>query len=300
MPGFKYFLPHATAAQIAPGDRLDEFVLPDILSRPLADLERSGRDFALSTVDRGGPGGHPGLVLTVRTVRGDDDNVSQQYRPLQQSWLEAADGSCFIGWEKDAPPQPEDLARRRQVPGYQIADEAGGQWQVPIARAPDRPYGALPQSYTFNGQGPVGHLKREFRELWTLAGDLWRYYAWHFGREAIESGEAISPGELPPQWLQPAWLLEKAVWILGVNYRVGALEINALFEAERPLLDDQFKHAACQAVCDFDFTLELVQKKTPASSSSGPASAGLSSTPGDGADSPAIGPASGGSGSPNS
>jgi hypothetical protein len=234
----------------------------------------------------------------VRTVAGDDREASLQYRPAAQGWLPAVRGDVWIGWETAAPPTPEDLRRHARYSGYDVRDEYGGTWHIPVARTPDLRYGFLPQSYTFGARGqPVGHLKAQCRELWERAGQLWEMYASIFGRDAILAGEATLPREIPEAWYGADWLLEQAVFLLGVNYRISPLEINGLFESGREFFDDHFKQAVCQACCDFDFALEY-QKKTAAPDSSGPASAGSNSTPGDAAGSPTIDPASPGSGSP--
>lgn len=301
MAGFKYFLADVTEAELVEGDRLRPEVLARYgLERTLADLEKRDRDCALSGVAGGkGPDGRGGLVLTPRGPSGAYE-ASLQYRPPAQGWLPAVAGNVWIGWETVAPPEPQDLARKTRYAGYDVRDESGGLWHIPVARTPQLRYGFLPQSYTFGAGGtPVGHLKAQARELWERAGQLWDVYASIFGREAIASGEATLPREIPEAWYGADWLLQQAVWILGVNYRVGPLEINALFELGRPILDDGFKQAVCQATCDFDFALEL-QKKTKGSSSSGPAPAGSSSTPGDGAGSATTSPPLPDSGSPES
>lgn len=291
MSGFYYFLPHLTQREVVETNRFR----PELLAaRGLGDVLRDVKLWpADCTISEGkGPEGLPGLVIYPVPARGLDD-VPVQF-DARQTWQPIDDGADrWIGWLTDAPPTPEELARKAGlIDGYPIKDDHGRPWIIPVARAQQRPYGRLPQDLTFARDGSSsGRVKPQHQWLWDLAGEVWdcfNYRRWKRARDAAETPSSERPRDLPDVDPPPgdahddAWLRKQSLALLGVNYRVGYAEVNALLSADAAVIDDRFVQLACAALIDFDFVREL-QKKTTGDD---PAPAGCASPPGGAGESP--------------
>lgn len=293
MAGFKYYFPGVAPEQMQ-GPLRGDFLAKRNLARELGGLVVPNS--ATANQLQKGPDDGVGMLLTPKSAADPDQSVI--YKPKQQHWLKSTAGEVWIGWEDATPPTPADLARPVLVGGRPVKDSSGQEWTIPTARYAADDFGQLPQQYTFDAAGePVPHLREEYRELWDRSGDLWDFYAQQFAESAAAAGEEIPVPEFREHWTH-RWLLEQAVYLLGVNYRVGILEINALFEANLGVLDGTVSHAFCQAALDFALLRDAQKKTKTAASSAGPPARGSKSTPGEEADSPDTSPAAPPSSSP--
>lgn len=283
MSGFYYFLPQLTQRELVETNRFRHEILA---ARGLGDVLRDVKLWPKHcTISEGkGPDGLSGLLLYAVPARGLDD-VPVQYDP-RQTWQPVDDGADrWIGWLTAAPPCPDDLLRNSDaVDGLRIDDAHGRAWSIPVARAPSRPYGRLPLDLRFERDGSsMGAVKPQHQWLWDVAGDVWdcfNYRRWKRAKEAGERPSSDRPLDLPDIDPPPgdthdeAWLRKQALALLGVNYRVGYAEANALLAAGLAVLDDRFVQLACAALINFDFVRELQKKTTdeplPPNSSASP------------------------------
>ena len=174
------------------------------------------------------------------------------YQPEQQTWLEPDEAGVQIGYWNDNLPSPSDLvrARRELVRWYGFEDDGGREWTTPVARSPNCE-NVLPVEYQFDAltNSPRPQCKATFNWLWDLSGEVWDY--WNASHD--------KPSD-------PAWLVDVARQLIGVNYFVGARELNALCEMGCSLVDDVRAAAMSQALIEFDVVLanEDDAKKKPA------------------------------------
>lgn len=293
MASFKYYFPGVAPEQLQGAIRDDFLARRNLLSQ-LGGLTVP-QDASANQLHKGPDDGQGMLLIPKSPI---DPDQSLIYQPKRQGWLKSTAGEVWIGWELEAPPSPADLLRPQTLEGHQISDAAGQSWQIPIARAEQLEYGFLPTVFTFDAAGePVRHLVPTHRELWERAGELWDYYAHTFALAAAEQGEEVAVPEAREAWSE-RWLLHQAVYWLGINHRVGPLEINALFEAGLGPLDGQFAHSVCQAVVDFALLKAAKKKMNTAATTAASPAAGSKSPPGGKDDSPATGRATPRSGSP--
>ncbi len=173
------------------------------------------------------------------------------YQPDKQTWLDPDDAGVQIGYWNDDTPKPDDLLRPQTelVDGYSFLDDGGRAWTTPVAKSPSRQ--PLPVNYQFNPltNSPRGERKPAFDWLWTLSGDVWNY--WNADKD--KAGD-------------PLWLADVARQLIGVNYYVGARELNALAHMGCALVDDVRAAAMTQALIDLDIVEEAendTKKKSP-------------------------------------
>lgn len=247
MPGFYYFVELPTD-QLAPQGTLAEDVLADCgLADVLADCRVVNTDVILSGCEKG-PGGVPGIVITPIPV-GRELTETVQYRPQKQTWAEVAGPKArhWIGWLTDAPPGPDDLRRKKLVPGRDVAGASERLWTIPIARSPVG--GAtLPQNIIFAGGEPVTTVKPQFAELWEMSGRVWDLV---FSPANEDAKTEMSNAEL----------IRIVMAAIATNYRVGPAEISALESAGVAMLDTDLLRHAGLALVDADAAAEF-QKKT--------------------------------------
>lgn len=269
MTGFYHFVAGVTAEQVAVEGLA---ALPEDLQAVLADVRGFPQDATVSGVERG-PGDKSGVVIYPKSpAAGDELPDVLQYRPDVQTWLAVGKHpQRWIGWLHDEPPTPDDLRRRQIYPGYTIADEHGHDWSVPIARSPHAELGSLPSNLVMGDDGWEQQLKPAYQWVWDLSGEIWDW--WN-----------APDGEKPPQCTSE-WLIDAAVKILGINYRVAAWELTALGRAGRNVLDQTLVTRVLVAAIDYDIVEEHTKKKSATSSPS--AAASCSSTTGGADGSPA-------------
>lgn len=295
---FRYFLP-TTIDELTNGATLKSLG-PWGLADVLKDVTAYPEHVTLHVVTRG-PSDKPGVILTPSLADGNPPDAVT-FNPHQDEWapywggLNSHGADVWIGWERERPPTPQGLARREQFGGLEVLDQHQQAWRVPIARSPHAVFGTLPQNFIFDEHNePRGQLKSGFASLWELSGHVWDYYAWLYAstlnREEGDTPPAVSE---PPAEHNTPWLIRQAVNVLAINYRVSPWEINALYAAGRPILDEGFVHATLMALIQFSLVRDFGKKKPapPAAKPAGSCSAPPSSisTPGVAADTPDTAP----------
>jgi hypothetical protein len=283
---FHYFIPGARESQVTTAGKLNRSFLATVgLAETLADLVDVPADATVSELKAAparGPrslGGPGTLILPSRKY------MSGPVIPIDthlQTWREASGGKFWLGHGREAF-DPRHLERKLLVGGFEVRDRIGHVWMVPVARAPqwERPFGTLPQTYTFDEAGqPVAQLMPEFQWLWDLAGEVQEWY--RHSSPAAEGQESLAFKPIPI-----LRLVQYALRILGVNYRLGREELNALHAAGVGMLDNALAADVCQA--SYGWHLEDEAKKKPPECDSNPAANSSSSKTGDGIPSAAPG-----------
>lgn len=164
-----------------------------------------------------GPDGTIGAVCAVTTE-------GLGYYPDRQTWRQIPGSPVWLGYVKDAPPPPEDLARTEQLSGHRVKLGDGKAWLCPVARGvADNGdwvghYLALPAKVTLSdsGEWTIGEVEERYRELWSLALSFWDVF----------SGSV--KGDDSPVSFDFAGSLDAAVTCLQANYRIGRTEAAAL------------------------------------------------------------------------
>jgi hypothetical protein len=124
----------------------------------------------------------------------------------------------WVGYWRDAPPGPEDLARERQIGGHPCRLRDGHDWNIPAARSHSELGSGdeaelrwsinLPRTLkrVAGGQWNAACVAREYAELWALAE------AWVGRSGSLDYQGAING----------------AVLALSANYRISANEVELL------------------------------------------------------------------------
>lgn len=182
-----------------------------------------------------GPGGKKGLVFA-------GDGSSAAYKPAEQEWVPGPDGRYYVGRLTSQPaPGPDELAKPRFVAGEPV--EMGDQtWTVPVCRSVVR--GAtLPQALALGPDGKSWTFKRlpEFAALCVAAERLWSEWRGSVAAAERATEDAPAAGDGLP-WDDVA---DYAVQAMGVNYRLGPVEVSML-----GLLTTESAAAVCRAMID--------------------------------------------------
>lgn len=239
MVGFIYFFPVAKE-MLLDGDHLKHDTLPAAVRGSFADVKIYPQDFTVCEVRGGnGPGGLSGTIVAMTSQTGTPNVAAVGSHQWEQ-----CDG-FFIGVVTNQIPTPQDLERSKTIGGHGINDGFGQTWKCPIARSPWGEFGTLPQVYKFDAAGnPVNRIADTHRWLWDLAGEVFDRYQ--------------NDVDMP-------WLVKTAATILGVNYRIGPVELTALDNFGRGVLTQEFIHGVCQSLVHFQIVKEVgeaVEKKT--------------------------------------
>jgi hypothetical protein len=180
-----------------------------------ADLAGEGR-FAVSEVAHG-PGGAAGTILAPLPSDPTRPLPPIGYYPHAQTWQ---DGAGYAVGLPETGAAPDDLARRRIIPGYSLPLADGQTWTIAVLRYGDGRCG-LPERLGVDAGGALTRaLKPEWRDDWALAGRIVDQFLGR-SRETISTDEAF----------------RIALRILAVNYRVcpwGA-SLLGLFDEETVL-----------------------------------------------------------------
>lgn len=175
-----------------------------------------------------GPDGGPGMLLCDKSY----DHIPQMHAG-EQTWRPAPKRGAerppyWIGYHNDAKPTVDTIARGRLLNGAAITLHDGTRWIVPKLvewRDSDRvEYETkLPQILDINDDGQLvpSRVDPKYEDIWN---DGWRLHDTLVGRAASESFAEMTVTECR----------DFACRVLGLNYRVSALEVAML-----GLLDDQ-------------------------------------------------------------
>jgi hypothetical protein len=204
----------------------------------------------------------------------DKDRLDAQrlkYRPQEQTWrLVGAAGrpAYWIGTINGEEPTPEDLVRRKTIPGHEVELADGRSWLCPVARGQAAQDGRLVWYHTLprtivldedsDRQWTEGRVVPRYARLWELAGHYWQ----------ARLGSAIAdaePGREVSFDFQGA--AAAAVECLAVNYRVTNVEVSAL-----GILDTEAPRKILDALIDWPTLVKLsaeLQKKTACEANAG-------------------------------
>ncbi|HET6428642.1 MAG TPA: hypothetical protein VFJ30_09550 [Phycisphaerae bacterium] len=221
-----YFFPAITREQLAPAGKLDrELLITADLAGALADCEAG--DCSLMELSGAGPGGHSGTILCALPA---DQRAPTRlgYYPDFQTWTEvtlegpeaagrplpAAGRSLFVGLDNEHPPGPGCLARKRQIPGYDVELGDGRPWTVPVIRDP-KDASRLPSRWTYGpGRKARTTLRAEYRAVWESWGPVVQFFFDPTGSPDLAMG------------IQEA--MDRCLRVLALNYRVGPHEQSLL------------------------------------------------------------------------
>ena len=215
MPGFLYYLPGRSAG----------------LS--LAEAQAAGLAYALdgplSSVNvRGGPDGGDGVLVSLASAVPPEQ---LRYQAEAQRWRKIPGADAWVGVYNDAKPQAADLARPKQLAGYDVLLADDRPWLAPVARGWTeedgelRWYAALPQRSVLGEDGTwqPGDVLPRFARLWDLA---LRFE--EARRQAILGSAAATDGKPVEVQFDFSGLHDAAVFVLQENYRLGPAEADLL------------------------------------------------------------------------
>ena len=168
---------------------------------------------------RVGPNGSSGAIVS-------SDGQVVGYFPDRQQWTPAPRGDSddppfWIGFDREQRPTPETLARTEQLVGQRVMFRDGSVWNVPqLVLWHDSESDDLPAVYSTPlpvmvdvdrfGNPTDGPVVKEYRELFDL------------GLRVV--AKLAGNGD---ESLTGAQLMHFAANVIGVNYRVGLLELSA-------------------------------------------------------------------------
>jgi hypothetical protein len=140
------------------------------------------------------------------------DNETQEWRiiPGRKGQQE-----IWIGYEREAPPQPADLERPDMLSGFLLKVADGRPWTVPVVRALDvtsgDPVCLLPTFTDLDEEGRrvPGAVKETYKWLWELTERAW---------QAMLAGDDVPEDELLPV----------VAGIFQANYFVDAIELHLM------------------------------------------------------------------------
>ena len=211
MAGFLYYLP-GFAQPILAADKLPEALRPQLA------------DGSWTNAPQPGPDQGTGLVIAVcpESPAGGGREARCGYFPGEQTWMpiieEGASGavganlSHWLGWERDAPPTPADLIRRKPIAGHLVALGDGNDWLIPAVHAPRT---SIPQVLRRSLTAPGGG-GWETEVLPEYAAVMAAAARWH---DIVGGTET--------RFRENEWI-DFAVQLLALHYRVGPREISAL------------------------------------------------------------------------
>jgi hypothetical protein len=257
MGGFLYYLPGRSAGI------------------GLAEVQAAGLAYAIdgpiSTVGvRGGPDGGDGVLVALTAAVAPEQ---LRYQADAQTWRKAPNGDLYVGMHLDQSliPNPQSLARPRQLAGHEVVLADGRPWLVPMARGWTeevgdlRWYHALPQRSVLgeDGRWRPGDVLPRFAALWILA---MRFE--EARRQALFGIEGAADGKPVQVAFDFDGLHEAAVRALLENYRVGPAEVDLL-----GLLTGDIAREILEALIDLPTRVEWFQKKQSVAAGGGSSTA---------------------------
>lgn len=216
--------------------------LDALKSVKLETLHDDGLTLEFADVLENGPDGGSGVIAGW----GELGKITA-YRPASQVWHKVvkqtlADGTvldagrAWIGWDRDDPPTPENLARRKQMTGSRLRLADGHEWLIPIARH-------LPMLLGLADDETVSRtVIPQYRKFWQDSYGMLT----HFTTESAEVG------------IDPVVGIDYCASALAVNYRMNRDLASCL-----SLLDSHLFWEIPKIVCEYDKLAEWVEKKNP-------------------------------------
>jgi len=241
MAGFLYFKPHTTRnvtlAEAAAWGLGYAFEREPLSCACMANTPTGGAGVVFADPRRHADGG----------IKMDMD--AQVWRKMPA----AKHPELYIGYWKDAVPEPVDLARKNQLLGYKVELADGNRWEVPVVRSFDMGAEALQSNLPSyldvddNGNLVPGQVMPLYAHLWELTTP--------FAEQML--ADQYSGPEVTVEEIRAA-----ACRLLQVNYVVSAAEIAVI----HLLTTEQLAHNIVAVAIDWPTYCQwretCVQKKT--------------------------------------
>jgi hypothetical protein len=252
MAGFIYYIPGGAA-----GISID-------------DAKAAGLGYAIegpitSVGLHGGPDGGNGVLV----ASAKEASAADLSRPVDRiTWRKPiGESAVWFGMLGDAVPTPGELARARQIPGWEVRLADDRLWVIPMARGHAEEDGlcrwfcALPQRSRLGDDGlwAEGDVLPRFASLWQLAERYDRSC-----REAIAAARAGAGDGQVKATFDFQGIHESAVDALAYNYRIGPAEADLL-----GILTWDISREILEAVIDWPTLVDWFKKKLSATSPAG-------------------------------
>lgn len=201
---------------------------------------------AIRDIVGSGPGGASGKLFATGKYMVSPDNFG--FYPSRQTWHSAGAG-CWIGYENDAMPKPDQLKRAKQLNGHDLKLGDGNYWTIPVARRFDegRWSSALPSQMVYDPEANAWQYSgtvNTYQRLWDIAEQWWNMM--------IDTPDENSG---PAKSISIADGVVMATECLQVNYCVGPVECSIM-----QLWNDANIGETLSYVCDMP-TLDAWAKK---------------------------------------
>jgi hypothetical protein len=207
-----YFFPRVPHSRLADHDKLSQSFLAEVgLARTFDDVTSIQRDCSCVDLTGIGPGGASGCLLTVMPTSGKAP-IRVGFFPEFQTWKAVLGDRVWVGVDREYPPTPEDLIRKRTREGY-VIELNDQQWKIPVINGP----GGLTQlecEWTWDEQGVVQEAVAEtYRDMWESFASVKNML---FDRDAVDFSMNRQEGG------------DRCIDALTINYRFGPVEQNIL------------------------------------------------------------------------
>lgn len=234
--------------------------LDALKSVKLETLHDDGLTLEFADVLENGPDGGAGVIAGW----GELGKITA-YRPASQEWNKVvkqtlADGTvldagrAWIGWDRDDPPTPENLLRRKQLGGEFVKLDDGREWLIAVAEQ-------LPKRCRLSEDGTLAMTVTPFYR------DFYDYAYAVLGRYTEQAGEV---------YIDYEYGFDACTRILAMNYRVSRDLVSVL-----GLIGSRELWSVPATCCEVAALYQLVEKKNR--SASPPESSPDSSTTSNGA-----------------
>jgi hypothetical protein len=269
------------------------FIETDKGTLTATDLRAAGLGYALEGDGvearqlHDGPGGGRGVICVPQpAVPQSTSPPPAKFDRATQTWRRGpaagAGGKFWVGFNNDARPGPDQLARARRYAGTPVRLLDDHDWIVPrcVAILEDRPP-TLPYVFDLadDGQTVTASIDPRYTRLCDAAFDLWLAFSGQQQQQATRSAKLTGTQQV-----------QLACDALAVNYRLSMLEAVGLLK----LIGTEQRNAILRAMIDADeveaaYFRATEEKKSPPptpASASATSSGSPESSPATGPDSP--------------
>lgn len=248
MSNFYYFVPGQPDSLIPPGSELPEDLLRISGLLPAFDDARqvTVETFVQRCVESvGACASQKGVMLYAKDRLGTLPRVRAAQHP-DLVWTQAR--GHWIGYDKEQPPTPADLLKRKAITvGWEVP--IGEQkWLVPCVRSPDVSREGLPRIHSLDlaTEAIVSRRTEEHERLWKLCGEIIDKLIKGIGDEPVTV----------------EWRIEAMLAILQSTYRLTRSSVAVLQSLGVDLLNAVNRDSILFAACDLQLLEEYAEKKT--------------------------------------
>lgn len=205
---------------------------------------------AIRDIVGAGPGGTAGKLFAAGKYLTDADNFG--FYASRQTWHKAG-GGCWIGYETDALPTPDQLKRAKTLAGHEMKLGDGRLWTIPVARRFEegRWQSALPNQMVYDPDTNTWQYSgtvKTYQRLWDIAERWWDMLTDTPDEDGTRNVDISTADGV-------AWATE----CLAVNYCVGPVECSVM-----QLWNDSNIGEVLSAVCDLPTLTAWAKKKSDA------------------------------------